>query len=106
MESNRTLFEKDKFYIIRCDKAGVFMGKISFVDGHTIGVNALRRLYYWKGALDVTQLAKSGVSQPRQCKFSEQLAESDLSILNNLVEFHPMTDEAVNSLNNVPAWKN
>lgn len=65
------------------------MGKIAFVDGHTIGVNALRRLYYWKGALDVTQLAKS-----------------DLSILNNLVEFHPMTTEAVNSLNSVPAWKN
>lgn len=104
MESNH--FDKNKFYIIRAEKAGVFMGKISFIDGSTIGVNSIRRLYYWKGALDVTQLAKSGVTQPRQCKFSDQLAETDLSVITNLVEFHPMTDEAVQSINSVPVWKN
>ncbi|WP_346320787.1 hypothetical protein [Chitinophaga sp. YIM B06452] len=99
------LFNKDKFYIIRADKAGVFMGKIAFIEGTTIGVNAIRRLYYWKGALDATQIAKCGVSRPQSCKFSEQLSDTDLSIITNLIEFHPMTDEAINSINSVPVWK-
>jgi len=98
-------FEKNKFYIIRADKAGVFMGKIAFIEGTTIGINALRRLYYWKGALDVSQLAKQGVTNPNSCKFSEQLEDTDLSIVTNLIEFHPMTEKAIKSLNSVPAWK-
>jgi len=106
MNSTQQLFEKDKFYIIRADKAGMFMGKIEFVNGNQIGIRALRRLYYWRGALDATQLAKCGVRQPSACKFSEQLSESDLSVVNNLIEFHKMTDEAVNSINSVPVWKN
>lgn len=98
-------FDKDKFYIIRADKAGMFMGKIEFVNGTQIGVRALRRLYYWKGALEATQLAKCGVTYPNQCKFSEQLEDTDLSVINNLVEFHPMTEAAIASIKNVPAWK-
>lgn len=105
MVTKKQLFKKDKFYIIRADRAGVFMGKIAFVEGTTIGINALRRLYYWSGALDVSQLAKNGVTKPGSCKFSEQLENNDLSIVTNLIEFHPMTDEAVKSLNNVKAWK-
>lgn len=102
----QTLFDKNKFYIIRADRAGVFMGKIDSINGTTISVRAIRRLYYWRGALDVTQLAKCGVSNPKGCKFSEQLLDSDLSVVTNLLEFHPMTDEAVESLNSVPVWKN
>ena len=98
-------FDKNKFYIIRADRAGVFMGKIAFIEGTTVGINALRRLYYWQGALDVSQLAKQGVTKPNSCKFSEQLEDSDLSIVTNLIEFHPMTEKAITSLNSVPTWK-
>ena len=105
MKTEIKMFDKDKFYIIRAEKAGVFMGKIAFIEGSTIGVNSLRRSYYWNGALDVTQLAKNGVTKPGSCKFSEQLEPSDLSIISNFIEFHPMTEAAINSLNNVPVWK-
>lgn len=101
----KQLFKKDQFYIIRADRAGVFMGKIAFVNGTTIGITALRRLYYWSGALDVSQLAKSGVTNPNNCKFSEQLADTDLSVVTNLIEFHPMTESAIKSLNSVKVWK-
>lgn len=103
--TKNTLFDPKKWYIIRADKSGVFMGKISFIEGSTVGIHAIRRLYYWSGALDVTQLAKNGVTKPNSCKFSEQLAETDLSIVTNLIEYHPMTDVAVKSLNGVPVWK-
>lgn len=104
-KAENKMFDKKKFYIIRANSAGVFMGKISFIEGKTIGVNSLRRLYYWSGALDVTQLAKQGVTKPNSCKFSEQLESTDLSVLTDLIEFHPMTEKAVSSLNSVPAWK-
>lgn len=103
--TKKPMFDPKKWYIIRADKAGVFMGKISFIEGTTIGVNAIRRLYYWSGALDVTQLAKQGVSKPGSCKFSEQLDKSDLSIVTNLTEYHPITETALKSLNSVPVWK-
>jgi hypothetical protein len=98
-------FKKDTFYIIRAEKAGVFIGKISFIEGGTVGVNALRRLYRWSGALDVTMIAALGVSSPSGCKFSVQLPDTDLSILNNVVEMHQISDKALTSLNNVPVWK-
>lgn len=104
MESQK-LFEKDKFYIIRAEKAGVFMGKIASIEGKTMGVNAIRRLYRWSGALDVTMLAADGVENPGGCKFSVQLSENDLSVINDIIEFHPMSEKAVTSLNNIPAWK-
>ena len=99
------LFDPKKWYIIRADKSGAFMGKISSIEGTTVVVNAIRRLYFWSGALDTTQLAKEGVTKPNSCKFSEQLEETDSSILTNLIEFHPMTEKAVKSLKSVPVWK-
>lgn len=105
MKTKNKMFDKNKFYIIRANRAGVFMGKIAFIEGTTIGVNSLRRLYYWSGALDVSQLAKQGVLKPNSCKFSEQLDEKDLSIVTELVEFHPMTEKAVRTLNSVQTWK-
>lgn len=103
--TKKNIFDPKKWYIIRADKAGVFMGKISFMENGSMGINSIRRLYYWSGALDTTQLAKNGVTKPNSCKFSEQLAETDLSVVTNIIEFHPMTEAAVKSLNSVPAWK-
>lgn len=105
IEKTNKMFDPNKFYIIRANRAGVFMGKISFIEGTTIGVNSIRRLYYWSGALDVTQLAKCGVTKPDKCKFSEQLDGNDLSILTDLIEYHPMSSIAVKSLNSVRTWK-
>lgn len=71
--SKSKLFDPSKFYIVRAERAGVFMAKISFIDGGTIGLNATRRLYYWNGALDVTQLAAEGVSKPNACDAGKKL---------------------------------
>lgn len=99
-------FEKDKFYVIRADKAGVFIGKIIEESGGTIIANNLRRLYYWSGALDVTQLAKEGVGNPSRCKFSVQLGDDDISTIYNVIEIHSCTEKALHTIQGVPAWKN
>ncbi|MBL0317152.1 MAG: hypothetical protein IPP69_15845 [Flavobacteriales bacterium] len=98
------LFTPNQFYIIRADKAGVFLAKIESIEGDTIVCNSLRRLYYWEGALDVTQIAAHGVDRPQSCKFSTQLAITDKSTIFNAIEFHPASDKAIESINSVKEW--
>lgn len=100
------LFDENKMYIIRAKDAGVFMGKIvSIGPEKKMMISGIRRLYKWSGALDVSQLAFEGVTNPGGCKFSVRLDDSDLSGVSEYVEYHPMTESAINSLNSVKAWK-
>lgn len=100
---NKQFFDKNKFYIIRAERAGVFLGKIKEADGPTLQVSNLRRLYKWSGALDVITIASEGVSGSG-CKFSTQMGDGDLSTIFNVVETHPVSEKALTSINNVPAW--
>lgn len=97
--------KKEQFYIVRAEKAGVFLCKIISTTADIYIVSSLRRLYYWAGALDVSMIAKDGVTKPMQCKFSAQLGEEDISTIHNVVEAHPVSEKALSILNTVPAWK-
>lgn len=101
----KPLFKPNQFYIIRAEKAGVFLAKIESIEGNTALCNSLRRLYYWEGALDVTQIAARGVARPDSCKFSVQMGEKDKSTLFNVVEFHPASQKAIDSIKSVKEWK-
>lgn len=97
--------KKGQFHIIRADKAGVFLCKIASIEGTTYQVTSLRRLYYWSGALDVSMMASEGVANPSGCKFSVQLAEGDVSTIHNVIEVHPVSEKALDILNQVAPWK-
>ncbi len=93
------------YSIIRADRAGVFIGKIVEEKGSTLTITNARRLYYWSGALDVVTIASNGVGKPSNCKFSAQLGDTDKSTILNVIEYHPIADSALNTINSVPAWK-
>jgi len=93
------------YHIIRADRSGVFIGKIVEEKGSTLIITNARRLYYWSGALDVVTIAANGVSKPANCKFSAQLGDNDQSTILNVIEYHPISDIALNTINSVPAWK-
>lgn len=97
--------KKEQFHIVRADKAGVFLCRIQSTDGQTYKVTNLRRLYYWSGALDVSMIALEGVANPNSCKFSVQLGNNDISTIHNVVESHPVSEQALEIINKVPAWK-
>lgn len=97
--------KKDIFHIIRADRAGVFIGKIISENGSTLVITNARRLYYWSGALDVITIATIGVTKPDNCKFSSQLGNDDKSTILNVIEYHPLTETALNLINAIPAWK-
>ena len=61
---------KEDWYIIRADRAGVFFGHIAERDGDEVTMTDVRRIWYWDGAASLSQLAVDGVSKPKNCKFT------------------------------------
>lgn len=100
--------KKDQFHIVRAEKAGVFLCCIKETggpNGDIYTVTNVRRLFRWAGALDVTMLAKEGVTNPLQCKFSVQLGDEDVSTILNVIEVEPVSEKALKIINDVPVWK-
>ena len=55
---------KNKFVIVRADRAGVFFGKLKNYDAVTctVELTECRRLWYWNGAASISQIAVLGWS--------------------------------------------
>lgn len=87
--------------IIRTEKAGVFFGEIKQRNGQEATITNCRRLWYWKGANSLSQLATEGVRYPRECKFTVTVDE--MTVI-GVIEIIPCTEKAIESINSVPVW--
>ncbi|HEY5234873.1 MAG TPA: hypothetical protein VIJ14_01745 [Rhabdochlamydiaceae bacterium] len=90
-----------KYQIVRSKYAGVFAGYIDHRDGSTVIMSDARRLWYWKGASSLSQLAMEGVKCPLECKFP--IAVNRVEIL-EVIEILDTTTEAEESIRGVPLW--
>ena len=99
---NSNNMNKNQKFIVRCNGAGVFFGEIVKREGDVMTLANVRQLWYWDGAASLMQLAKEGVSKPRNCKFTVTLDSVEVF---NVIEVLPCTDQAVESINNVAAWR-
>lgn len=90
------------YYIIRCDKAGVFFGHIKDRNGDEAVLTDVRRIWYWEGAATLSQMAMEGVKKPEACRFTVTVPE--MTVL-GVIELIPCTDEAVQSILGVPEWR-
>ena len=88
--------------IIRTYSAGVFMGYIKKREGKEVTLLNARRLWYWKGAASLSQLATEGVKCPESCKFP---CAVDKLILTEAIEIIPATKQAKESIDGVKIWK-
>lgn len=94
--------EKDKYYIVRSVKAGVYFGHIEEQNGQEVTMTECRCLWYWSGAASLNQMANTGVKQPNNCKFSVMV---DNLTLFGVDEILPCTQEAVDCIKGVKEWK-
>lgn len=92
----------ENYYIVRCDRAGVFFGKIKSREGREVTMTNARRLWRWDGANELCQMANEGTSRPKNCKFSVHVGEI---VLLDAIEIIPCTTEAIASIEGVPEWK-
>jgi hypothetical protein len=90
------------YVIVRTYSAGVHAGNLVTRKGKECVLSNSRRLWYWKGAASLSQLAVSGVKYPLECKFSVPVGEITLT---EGIEFLKCTTVAEINIKAVPEWK-
>lgn len=88
--------------MVRTKTAGVFAGTVATLKGQKATLTDARRIWYWDGAASLSQLATSGTTKPKTCKFPEAVAEV---LLFEVIEIIPITAAAAASIAEVPEWK-
>lgn len=94
--------DKLKYVIVRTYSAGVFAGFLKNKKGQEVELLKARRLWYWKGAASLSQLAVDGVSRPAECKFPEEVSSICLT---QAIEILSVTEKAKKSISRVAVWK-
>ena len=82
--------------------AGVFAGTLLTPEGPTVVLVGARRLWHWEGAASLSQMAMSGTSKPKECKFPEEVLRVCLI---DVAEILLVTPKARKSIESVPVWK-
>ena len=61
---------KRPYVIVRCRDAGVHAGEYVKHSGREVQLFNARRIWFWKGAASLSELAVHGAKNPSECKFS------------------------------------
>ena len=95
----------ERYVIVRTYSNGVFAGTLDGASTETLKIlkNA-RRIWYWKGAASLSQLAQEGTSQPNECKFPCEVDRIELTSPNGF-EVLDVTQKARDSISSVPVWR-
>lgn len=87
--------------LVRTYSAGVFAGYLQSRKGAEVTLRNARRLWFWKGAASLSQLAVDGVSVPDECKFPVEVDKIDLL---GVIEIIETTKKAQESIAAVKVW--
>jgi hypothetical protein len=90
------------YQIVRTYSAGVFAGYVKSRNGQEVQMVKTRRLWYWKGANCLSDLAINGTKCPSECKFSVEATH----LLINAIEILDVTDTAKKTIDKVSIWQN
>lgn len=81
----------EQFVVVRCYGAGVHVGTLVSVDGKQVVLRDARRLWRWRGANTLHEVAMTGVSTTEYTRLSEPVPEITLL---DAIEVIPATDAA------------
>lgn len=91
-----------EFKVVRTYSAGVFAGYVESREGKEIVLRNAIRIWYWKGAASLSQLAMEGVKEPDECKFAMPV---DKVTLTEVIEILDCTQAAKENIEGVSSWK-
>ena len=99
--ARKTMKEKtDQKYIIRCDRAGVFYANVTSREGSEAVLANARRIYSWRGAATLSQLANEGCSPTSQLT----VPVDSMTVL-GVIELIPCSEKAVKVLDGIAEWR-
>lgn len=90
-----------QYVIVRTESAGVFAGTLTAVKGRVARLSDARRLWAWRGAASLSELAQRGTSDPAGCKFPMAV---NSAVLRGWIEILPVTESARETIAAVPVW--
>ena len=90
-----------EYVVIRERDSGCHAGYLAGRDGANVTLLNARRLWYWDGAVTLSQLAREGVGKPDRCKFD---LSTKIEVL-GVCEILSVTEEAKASIEAVKLWK-
>ena len=93
---------KGDYVVVRTYSAGVHAGYLKSRTGKEVILTNTRRLWYWKGAASLSQLAGEGTSNIDECKFPAPISEI---LLTEAIEVIPCTDKAKTLIESAKEWK-
>ena len=102
LETVAPTFDGMKYCIIRTYSAGVFAGYIEKRTGKEVVIRKARRIWYWAGACSLSQLAKDGTADPKNCKFAVEVDKIEVT---EAIEIIECTEKAMKSICGVAEWK-
>lgn len=91
-----------KAVMIRTYSAGVHFGYLKSRNGKEVELVNSRRIWYWSGAMSISQLAIEGSKNINDCKIAMELP---LLILTEAIEIIEMTEKSLTNLNSAIVWK-
>ena len=91
-----------KYCIVRTYSAGVFAGYVESRDGQEVVILKSRRIWMWKGAATLSQLAIDGSTCPEECKFPCEVEKTELM---QVIEIIECTEKAMKCIQGVSVWK-
>jgi hypothetical protein len=91
------------YVIVRTYSAGVFAGNLVKRTGKEGLIKNARRLWYWKGANSLSELAEIGVKYPNECKFPIEVSEIRVNEIIEILKVSPIAEKNIKA---VPIWKN
>ena len=102
IDVERECVKNNKFAMVRTYSAGVFAGYLKERDGKEVTLQDAIRIWYWKGANSLSQLAQKGTNKPSECKFAVPVDEV---ILTEVIEIITITKKAQKSIEGVTPWE-
>ena len=93
---------KAKSVIVRCRDAGVHCGEYVKHSGREVVLKNSRRIWYWKGAASLSEIAVHGFKFPAESKVAMAVPKITLLEACEIIECLP---EGEKFLREVAAWK-
>lgn len=100
--TQNTISDSNKYYIVRTYSAGVFFGKIISKNGDELIIDNCQKIHAWVGACAVEQLAIDGVSEPDKCRITVPV---NGSIVKGWIQIIPCLQKSVDNLKGIKIWK-
>lgn len=84
--------------VFRGNNSGVFFGTLLEKDGQEVLIGNCRRIWYWKGACSLTDIANIGTIEPNECLFT---IPTESMMITDCIEILPCTEQAIKVIESV-----